>query len=162
MVRGRKPKRQELKEVDGSWSTHPGREREIVPVRDGIPEPSILVQSDELSLELWNETCELLQSMRFICKEDKPLIEAYCVNYSLYLRCTQNIIKEGDIYVSSDGNVKSNGYATNVARYAALHLKYMSELGLTPSARARLASPKDRSAEEDNPVGDLLKKLGAK
>lgn len=162
MARGRKPKRQELSELDGSWSTHPERAREVVPTTSERPEPPLLVQTDELSLALWHETCDMLQSMRFLVKEDKPLIEAYILNYSLLLRCIQDIQKQGDTYIAENGNVKASGTATNYARYIQTHQKLLSELGLTPASRARLASPLDRSSSEENSVGQLLKKLSGK
>jgi P27 family predicted phage terminase small subunit len=160
MVRGRKPKRQELATRDGSWNTHPEREKEVVPTTCERPSPPLLVQADELTLALWDETCDILQSMRLLVAEDKPLIEAYVLNYALFLRCVQDIQKNGDTYVADNGNLKASGSATNYARYIQAHQKLLSELGLTPSSRARLASPVDRSASESNPVGDLLKKLG--
>ena len=142
MVRGRKPKRQELATRDGSWNAHPEREKEVVPTTCERPSAPLLVQADELTLALWDETCDILQSMRLLVAEDKPLIEAYVLNYA------------------DNGNLKASGSATNYARYIQAHQKLLSELGLTPSSRARLASPVDRSASESNPVGDLLKKLG--
>ncbi len=139
---------------------HPERAREVVPTTSERPSAPLLVQADELALALWAETCDMLQSMRMICKEDKPLLEAYVLNYVLFLRCVQDIHKNGDTYVADNGNLKASGSATNYARYIQSHHKLLAELGLTPSSRARLASPVDRSSSEDNPVGDLLRKLG--
>ena len=133
----------------------------MVPTTSERPETPLLVQSDELTLALWEETCDTLGSMGMLVKEDKPLIEAYVMNYALFLRCVQDIQKNGDTYVADNGNLKASGTATNYARYIQVHQKLLSELGLTPSSRARLASPKSRTASERSPVGDLLKKLGS-
>lgn len=154
-----KPKRQELAQIDGTHKDNPARRKAIVPVRDKRPEPSLLVQADELSLSLWHETCDTLDFMGFLKYEDGPIIEAYILNYGLLLRCIQDLHKNGDTTVTRDGGTKASGAATNYGRYIQTHTKLLSELGLTPSARTRLAPPESRSKDEQNPVGDLLKKL---
>lgn len=159
MVRGRKPLRQELKQVDGSSRVRPDRAKELVATRDETPEPSLIIQADELSLALWHETIDLLQNMKFLCLEDKPLIESYVLNYTLLLKCVQDMQQNGDTSITRDGGSKASGAATNYGRYASTHIKLLQELGLTPSARSRLAPPQTRNKDEDNPVGALLKKL---
>ena len=159
-MKGRKPKRQELRAVDGTDRANPERAKEIVPVRDDRPEPTAIVKSNDLTLALWHETCDTLQNMKFLCLEDAPLIEAYVLNYTLLLGCIQSMFKDGDTSITRDGGSKASGAATNYGRYSATHIKLLQELGLTPVARQRLAPPQSRSKEEDNPVGNLLKKLG--
>lgn len=154
-----KPKRQELAQIDGTHKDNPARRKAIVPVRDKRPEPSLLVQADELSLSLWHETCDTLDFMGFLKYEDGPTIEAYILNYGLLLRCIQDLHKNGDTTVTRDGGTKASGAATNYGRYIQTHIRLLSELGLTPSARTKLAPPESRSKEEQSPVGELLKKL---
>ena len=154
-----KHKRQELAAVDGTHKANAGRRKAIVPTTDKRPEPTLLVQSDELALALWHETCNTLDFMGFLKHEDGPIIEAYVLNYGLLLRCIQEIHKSGDTSITRDGGSKASGAATNYGRYIQTHIKLLSELGLTPSARTRLAPPESRSGNEQNPVGDLIKKL---
>ena len=78
---GRKKTRQETAVAEGMDRLHPERQREIVPVTDDRPEPPLLVQADELCVALWNETCDVLQSMRFLVAEDKQVLESYVLNY---------------------------------------------------------------------------------
>ena len=157
---GQKKRRQEVSVRNGSWNGKPHRKREIVPVRDGRPDAPLLVSGDELAMALWDETCDLLQGMRFLCLEDKPILEAYVLNYALLLRCIQDIQKNGDTYTNKDGGVKASGNATNYARFIQTHKRLLGELGLTPSSRASLAAPSNRKPGDDSKVGSLLEKLG--
>lgn len=158
-MKGRKPKRQELRAVDGSDRANPERAKEIVPVRDDRPSPTAIVRANPLALALWEETCDTLQNMKFLCLEDAPVLEAYVLNYTLLLNCIQSMFKEGDTSTTRDGGTKASGSATNYGRYSATHIRLLTELGLTPVARQRLAPPQSRNKDESNPVGDLLKKL---
>ncbi len=158
-TRGPKPKRQEIKKNNGSDRVNPSRAKELVPVTDKRPEGPILIQSDELSLSLWNETCDVLQSMRFLCAEDKQVIEGYVLNYRELLLCAEEMHKYGNTSNSGDGGTRPSGASVNWTRLMGLHLKLLQELGLTPASRARLAAPASRSKDEKNDVGKLLKKL---
>lgn len=155
-----KHKRQELAQIDGTHKDNPARRKSVVPVRDKRPEPSLLVQGDELTLALWHETCDTLSFMGFLKYEDAPTIEAYVLNYGLLLRCIQEIHKNGDTTITRDGGSKASGAATNYGRYVQTHIRLLSELGLTPSSRTKLAPPESRNNSEDSAVGDLLRKLG--
>ena len=154
-----KPKRQEIAAVDGTHKNNPNRKKAIVPTRSERPDPSLLIQGDELALAIWHETCDQLSFMGFLTLEDKPILESYTLNYALLLRCIQSLVKDGDTDVTREGGTRASGHATNYQRYMQTHIKLLSELGLTPSARVKLAPPESRSSQEDNPVGDLLKKL---
>lgn len=154
-----KHKRQEIAAVDGTHKNNPNRKKAIVPTRSERPDPTLIIQGDELSLALWHETCDQLSFMGFLTLEDKPIIESYVLNYSLLLRCTQELMKAGDTDTTREGGTRASGNATNYQRYMQTHIKLLNELGLTPSARVKLAPPESRSKDENNPVGDLLKKL---
>lgn len=156
-----KTKNQKIAEIDGSWRKHPERKREVIPVDSNRPEPPQIVKDDDLALALWVETCDTVESMGLLCTQDKALLTAYVLNYRQYLASVKQLHKEGDTSVTRDGGIRASGGATNYQRYAQLHIKLMAELGLTPSARASLAAPASRSEDEDNPVGVLLKRLGA-
>ena len=151
--------RQEAAIANGVNRLNPERHREIVPVTDERPQPPLLVQADELCVALWNETCDVLQSMRFLVAEDKQILESYVLNYRELLVCAEELRNGGQTSPTQNGT-KPSGASQNWGRLMSLHIKLLNELGLTPSARARLAPPKNRSSQEDNSVGNLLKKLG--
>lgn len=158
-MQGRKKTRQEAAVAEGMHRLHPERQQEIVPVTDSRPEPPLLVQADELCVALWNETCDVLQSMRFLVAEDKQVLESDVLNYRELLVCAEEMRNSGQTCPTANGS-KPSGASQNWGRLMGLHIKLLNELGLTPSARARLAPPKNRSSQEDNSVGNLLKKLG--
>jgi P27 family predicted phage terminase small subunit len=151
--------RQEAAVATGVNRLQPERQREIVPVTDERPQPPLLVQADELCLTLWNETCDVLQSMRFLVSEDKQILESYVLNYRELLVCAEELRSGGQTSPTANGT-KPSGASQNWGKLMSLHVKLLNELGLTPAARARLAPPKNRSSKEESSVGNLLKKLG--
>jgi len=156
-----RPKNQKLAAIDGSAKKHPERVREIIPVDDDCPPKPSIIEGDKMSSDLWDDTVKKLQSMGLICTQDAHLLTAYVLNYRQLLLCAKDLQDNGDTSITRDGGQKASGSATNYQRYAQLHVKLMSELGLTPSARASLAKPVDRSQDSDDEVADLLARLGS-
>ncbi len=160
MKSGPKPKSIELREIEGAYRAGGKTKPEgVLPVVLGRPLASIIVQSDELAMSIFDEACDSLQSMGILCVEDSFLLNAYALNYRELVLCYQAMHKEGIEAETQRGGGKSSVYTSNSHKFLASHLRMMSELGLTPSARARMASP-ERKEDSNNPVDNLLKKLG--
>ena len=155
----RRPKNQKISAADGTFKKHPDREKEIIPVDSERPSPPLIVREDPICLAIWDETVDCVESMGLICTQDRDLLTAYVLNYRQLLICVKDIQDNGDTAITRDGGIRASGAATNYARYYQLHLKMMSELGLTPAARASLAPPKQRGEDDDSAVADLLKRL---
>ena len=160
--RGPAPKQTKLREAEGAFRPG-GRKRpaDELPTVEGRPSPSILVQADELSLSIYNETCDTLHSMGILTEQDGIMIESFALNYRELALCIKNMQQDGIEVESQRGSGKSSVFAVNYHRFMATHMKFLQELGLTPAARLRMVSP-DRKESEGSAVDSLLKKLGGK
>jgi len=161
MKRGPKPKQVKLREQEGAYRGGKSKKPDELPTVLGRPSPSILVQSDDLSLAIYNETCDILQTMGVLTQQDGIMIEAFALNYRELALCIKDMQKNGIEAETQRGNGKSSVHTTNYHRFMATHLKLIGELGLTPSARLRMMPP-ERKGDSASPVDALLKKLGGK
>ena len=161
MKRGPKPKQVKLREQEGAYRGGKTSKPDELPTVLGRPSPSILVQSDDLSLAIYQETCDILQTMGVLTEQDGIMLEAFALNYRELALCIKDMQKNGIEAETQRGNGKSSVHTTNYHRFMATHLKLIGELGLTPSARMRMIPP-ERKADSASPVDILLKKLGGK
>lgn len=161
MKRGPKPKQVKLREQEGAFRGGKTKKPSELPTVLGRPTPSILVQGDELSLAIYNETCDILQALGILTEQDGILIESFALNYRELALCIKDMQKNGIEAETQRGNGKSSVHTTNYHKFMATHLKLIGELGLTPSARLRMVPP-ERNPGSGSPVDDLLKKLGGK
>lgn len=157
---GRRPKRQEITEANGSARANPAQAKAHVPVTKEIPLPTEAVQQCEKATAYWHKITEQLALMGFICKEDEHVLEQLCLNYVLLMSTYEQIRRHGDSDLTAAGAVKSNGYHINYKNYQAIHSKLLDQLGLTPTGRASLAPPL-KHVQENDPVNDLLSKLAS-
>ena len=161
MKRGPKNKQVKLREREGAFRCGKTRKPAELPTVLGRPSPSILVQADDLSLAIYNETCDTLQTLGILTEQDGIMIESFALNYRELALCIKDMQTNGIESETQRGSGKSTVYTTNYHRFMATHLKLMSELGLTPSARLRMAPP-ERKSDSGSPVDELLRKLGGK
>lgn len=156
----KRAKNQKIAQADGSWDVSPERRREIVPIRENRPKAPEVIARDELSLNIWEDTLDKLESMGLVCEEDKFLLVAFVLNYREMLTCFDELQKTGQTCATPSGGTKVSGEAANWKSLLTSHLRMLSELGLTPSGRASLAPPASAKKGEDDAVHDLLRRLG--
>ena len=161
MALGRPKSNPALLESEGYYRKHPDRrpDGETIKAIVGRPEPTLLVSSDDLTKTIWDETCDILDSMSILNTSDKFLIEAYCLNMRELYFLTQRIQKSGHSQISDDGTRKTDPDVVSYHKCMGTHIKLMGELGLTPQSRLRMVAPDADNASSDK-VGDLMKKLG--
>lgn len=159
MPPGRKRLNPKLREAEGAYRKDPG-ERPVDTLNEiaGRPEPSELtVQSDELTLALHEQVCDTLEKMGILFTADKILLEAFVCNWRELIRCQLQLRREEFSYTNEKGGQSKNPTLAAYSILMANHLKMMSELGLTPSARARLVAPIERGENES--ISKILKDL---
>lgn len=97
---------------------------------------------------LWKRTATTLaRSMGLVNQQQETLVD-YCVTYARIVQGERALSRDGVIVETERGPVKS-GWATVLNQYRAHFRSLTGELGLTPSAAARLTRPKDD--DEDDP-----------
>ena len=144
MIRGTRPKPAHLKILEGN----PGKRRipnEPRPFCDKIPEaPPFLIG---VSRGEWDRIAPQLYIMGMLTNLDVGPFAAYCQAYGRYVAAelaiseaaAADLLTKGLMIKTTNGNAIQNplvGIANKAARDM---VRYASEFGLTPSARARLA-----------------------
>ncbi len=163
MGRGRPRHAPALLEAEGYYRKHPERKPEegaLIEGTPGRPEPPLLVRSDDLSVDIWNETCDTLDSLGLLTKTDLFLLEAFCINLRELYHLTELIRQNGHGQFSDDGTRKTCPNVVSFHKCMGTHIKLLSELALTPQARLRVLRPPSTDGDGTDEVGDLMKKLG--
>jgi len=155
MVRGRKPTNPKLLEAGGSYKSNPNRQpAEEIAVREGVPTASPLVQTSEVAVAIWDNVVDLLVEMDVVNQTDVYLIEQFVLNYMNMLHLQKTLMNEGFTIDDGRESIKKHPSTSTLTAAQTLHVKLLSEMGLTPSARARMATPKGNKA--DDPIAKLL------
>lgn len=95
----------------------------------------------------WKRVVEWMTKLGIADGADTALIELHCDTWSQYIRYRQ---------MEADGVSPNISFSATV-RLREQMLKQLSEMGLTPVARVRLAKPKE---EVENPLQKLRSKRG--
>lgn len=161
--KGRPRKNPALLEAQGAYDKNPDRRPDpatAIKVSQGRPEPTMLIQADELSVAIWNETCDTLDGMSILNKSDRFLIETYCLNLREMYLLTKIIREQGHSQMKDDGTRVTCPHVVSWHKCQGTHLKLMNELGLTPQARTRMCAPTVESSGPGDRVASLMEKLG--
>jgi P27 family predicted phage terminase small subunit len=109
-----------------------------------IPDPPCFL--DEYAVEEWNRLAPGLHRIGILNEGDSGPFAAYCKSYSLWRRAEESLAEKskhntdlGMVQVTKSGNIIQHTLLGVANKAAADMVRYASEFGLTPSARARLA-----------------------
>lgn len=153
-MRGRKPKPTALREFEGNPGKRPLNKREPQP--GGIPTcPSGL---DPEAKKEWRRVSRELISTGVLTSVDRAILAAYCKAWSLWHQATkefeelrQKAAAEGKsnlLFRTKTGYVAQHPLIGTINSAAEQIRKLGSELGLTPSSRARLSvEPQAKSSD---------------
>ena len=121
------------------------------------PEPSIPEEIpkasdhlDELAVAEWNRMAVELYPIGVMTVVDRSALEAYCVEYSIWVQAYKQIQKHGMVLKSQSGYPAQSPYLAIANKAQVLMHKWLCELGCTPSSRTRVevAPKKKQSALE--------------
>lgn len=151
MTRGRKPKPTALKALTGNPGKRPLRGERVTaadPV-DTVEPPPFL---DEYASVEWREHIDGLLLSGVLTPRDRAVFTAYCMAWSRARKAHESANQTPGIVRGSNSGLKENPYH-RVARLEMREcIRYAVELGMTPSARARvdaLAALGGKGGEED-------------
>jgi P27 family predicted phage terminase small subunit len=136
--RGRPPKPTTIAFLTGD----PGKRRryQIEPAPpEGIPDKPDHIAKDVVASAKWDETIPLLQDMGVLSSADGTALGMFCEAWSRYRKATEKVEKYGDTLVSSTKYVYISPYVHLQKQALKDCHTFLTEFGLTPSARARLA-----------------------
>ena len=145
---GPKPKPNNLKQLDGN----PGKRRIILHYPDPPGDmPEAPAHLDTYAREEWDRIAEGLNVMGILRNVDQNTLAAYCTSYSRWRLAEEELNKlkiesplKGLIMKTQKNNIIQQPLIGIANKAAADMMRYASEFGLTPSARAALNI--DRSA----------------
>jgi P27 family predicted phage terminase small subunit len=127
------------------------RDAEIKPDSDNIRCPSWLKGEGKKE---WERIAGELEELGLLTNIDIGSLAICCDAYGKYVVATRQIKNKELLleHVNAAGkrNMVANPIINIAVKYADLYKKYMTEFGLSPSARARLLAPKDGADDEDD------------
>ena len=145
-VTGRKPKPTAMKQLAGN----PGKRR--LNHNEPRPEPEAPDQPEHLNDEAsdtWGWLCKTLGDLRLLANSDVAIMTLYCESWAEYIKVRKDVEEYGFIMVSpKTGNPFVNPLVNIEASLRKQLHQCLSELGLSPTSRARLSvAPKPHAPE---------------
>jgi len=96
----------------------------------------------EYGTKEWLRTGPQLVRMRMLGESDLPAFESYCMNIQLMIDARLDIAENGMTVLGHRGRVRNPAIAAFGQASTAIR-GFVSEFGLSPSARSRIRIPKD-------------------
>ena len=142
---GRRPKPTALKLLDGTQRGPVKQEPSLPP---GIPPMPERLKVDKIAVGMWHELAGILTRMGVLTLGDGEALATLCEVHSAEQQCLLDLRAGGAVMHTDLGGVKPNPagplYRSLVAQKAAL----LSEFGLTPSSRTKLATKVEVQKDE--------------
>lgn len=146
--RGRKPAPKELKILSGSRADRiPIEAPAAIP---GLPPIPDWLESDAYAAAEWARVVEDLEALGVLSRTDWAALVCYVAAWSRWRRAEAELLKPGAFTVATETGEKSNPVVAVANAAHAQVTKLLAELGLTPTARARV-----RSASPEAPRDSL-------
>lgn len=139
---GRKPLSVEDKELRGNpgkTNLHKDTAPKLELLFELPPAPEYL---GEYGTREWNRTGPKLVAAKMLMESDMPAFEAYCLNIELMIQARLDIKDNGMTIIGHRGRVRNPAIAAFGQASTAIR-GFVSEFGLSPSARSRIRIPKD-------------------
>lgn len=96
----------------------------------------------------WDRVIPALVEIGLVGAVDTAILAAYCETYAQWVKASAILEEEGYTASGSNGNIVLNPLARWVTQLKDQLRQQCSELGLTPSSRARLQVPGGEEAED--------------
>jgi P27 family predicted phage terminase small subunit len=144
---GRPPKPTAVKIAEGNPGHRPLNKREPKPEVGAPPCPKDLIGP---ARKEWDRVVRLLKPTGVLARTDLAVLEMYCDSYATWKKTRAYIERLGPLVKTKQGNIIPNPAIGIANTQKKLVLRFASELGLTPSSRARLTTPGGGDDEDDD------------
>lgn len=134
---GRRPKPTRIKEIEGN----PGKR--ALNRKEPRPEAIIPPCPEHLDLEAraeWARIAPELMRLRILAHVDRAALAAYCQAWSRWVDAETNLKKFGAVIKTPKGYPIQNPYLGIANTAIELMRKFLTEFGMTPSSRSRIAA----------------------
>jgi P27 family predicted phage terminase small subunit len=141
------------------------------PIRGGEPKPPASQPTCPAHLSpaakaKWKRLAQSLNAIGLLTQVDRAALAAYCQCYGRWVEAERKLTETPVILKTPAGYVQPSPWLAIASKQLELMAKFMAEIGLTPSARSRLAiqmpsGPKLWDVERDeffdeDPVGKFF------
>jgi len=115
-----------------------GKEEPVVP--SNIPSiPATLTSS--VAKKEWTRLTKELEFTGMLTNLDKTLLELYCSSYATWVDANKKVEKQGMVKILPTGYSQQNINLSISNKAEERMLRYMKEMGLTPSSRTNIRVP---------------------
>ena len=97
----------------------------------------------------WHRLVPQLENMGILAEVDRTLLARYCQTIAKWQEAEKNVMRDGNQYMTPDGNLKANPEANLAVKLADSMLRMEAQLGIGAAARARCIVTKCDDGEVD-------------
>jgi P27 family predicted phage terminase small subunit len=134
---GRRPKPSAIRLLEGTQRKPKGREPSA-PV--GVPPMPERLAVDEVAVAMWHELAGILSRMGVLTTGDGEALATLCEVHSAEQSCLLQLRASGAVSHTAAGGLKGNPAGPMYRSLVAMKASLLSEFGLTPSSRTKLAT----------------------
>jgi P27 family predicted phage terminase small subunit len=135
-MRGRIPEPTAIRRMKGNPGKRAWNHAEPIPP-EGMPDcPGHL---SEVAREEWYRLAESLYRMGVLTMADRAVMAGYCQTYSRWVEAEEKLKTTPAMLKTPSGYVQQSPWIGVANKQLELMGRYMSELGLTPASRSRIA-----------------------
>ena len=135
-MRGRKPKPTHLKLIEGNPGKRPINGREPKPPTD---QPTCPAHLSPTAKAEWKRRAATMNAIGLLTRIDRTVLATYCQAYGRWVEAERKLAETPPLLKTPAGYVQVSPWITISNKQVELMTWLMAELGLTPSARSRLA-----------------------
>ena len=150
-MRGRKPKPTALKLIEGNPGRRPINDCEPRPPADPPSCPAHLAPSAKAE---WKRLARDLSGCGLLTKADRAALAVYCQSWGRWVEAEKKLTETPTLLKTPSGYVQVSPWLTIANRERELMVRYMAELGLTPSSRTRISL--DPPPDPDDPANEFF------
>jgi P27 family predicted phage terminase small subunit len=144
---GRPPKPTAVKIAEGNPGHRPLNTREPKPEVGAPPRPKDL---SKVARKEWDRIVRLLKPTGVLARTDLAVLEMYCESYADFKDALKWVRKLGPLVKAKNGTIQHNPAIGICNTAKKITGRFASELGLTPSSRARLIVPGQGDDDDDD------------
>ncbi|MCU9848951.1 phage terminase small subunit P27 family [Defluviimonas sp. WL0024] len=135
-MRGRKPKPTALKLIEGNPGKRPINGSEPKPPTS---QPTCPAHLSPTAKTEWKRLATVLNEIGLLTQIDRTVLAAYCQAYGRWVEAERKLAETPPLIKTPAGYVQVSPWITISNKQVELMTRLMAELGLSPSARSRLA-----------------------
>ncbi|MEO5613402.1 MAG: phage terminase small subunit P27 family [Cypionkella sp.] len=150
MMRGPKPKPTAIRRLDGNPGKRGVNAAEPVPPSQM---PTCPPHLSEVAFEEWNRIGAVLHGIGVVTTVDRAALAAYCQCYGRWVEAEEKLKETPTLFKTPSGYIQQSPWLGIANRQLELMGRYMSELGITPASRSRVAA----FAAEVSPADEITK-----